>query len=85
MLAPVLLILLRVLQGFSAGGEWGGAALMAVEHAPADKRGWYGGFPQVGVPLGMLTATAVLSIVHWFSGDAFTVWGWRVPFSSRSS
>ena len=80
MLAPVLLILLRVLQGFSAGGEWGGAALMAVEHAPADKRGWYGGFPQVGVPLGMLTATAVLSIVHWFSGDAFTVWGWRVPF-----
>lgn len=80
MMAPILLILLRILQGFSAGGEWGGAALMAVEHAPADKRGWYGGFPQVGVPLGMLTATAVLSIVHWISGDAFNTWGWRVPF-----
>ncbi|MDO5048869.1 MAG: MFS transporter [Actinomycetaceae bacterium] len=80
MWAPVLLILLRVIQGFSAGGEWGGAALMAVEHAPADKRGWYGGFPQVGVPLGMLTATGVLSVVHAISGDQFNVWGWRVPF-----
>lgn len=78
--APILLILLRIIQGFSAGGEWGGAALMAVEHAPADKRGWYGGFPQVGVPLGMLTATGVLAIVHAWSGDAFGDWGWRVPF-----
>lgn len=79
-LAPILLILLRVLQGFAAGGEWGGAALMAVEHAPSDKRGWFGGFPQVGVPLGMLSATGVLAVIHLFSGDAFSTWGWRIPF-----
>ncbi|MBD3689223.1 MHS family MFS transporter [Nanchangia anserum] len=78
--APVLLVALRVLQGFAAGGEWGGAALMAVEHAPAAKRGWFGGFPQVGVPLGMLTATAVLAIVHAVAQDGFATWGWRVPF-----
>ncbi len=78
--APILLVLLRILQGFSAGGEWGGAALMAVEHAPANRRGWFGGFPQAGVPLGMLTATGVLAIVRAVSGDHFTTWGWRVPF-----
>ncbi|MDU0968181.1 MAG: MFS transporter [Actinomycetaceae bacterium] len=80
MAAPFLLIALRILQGFAAGGEWGGAALMAVEHAPAKRRGWFGGFPQVGVPLGMLTATAVLAIVHVISRDQFTTWGWRIPF-----
>ena len=50
-LSPILLILLRILQGFSAGGEWGGAALMAVEHAPNQKRGFFGAFPQIGVPV----------------------------------
>ncbi|MER7014263.1 MFS transporter [Saccharopolyspora sp. NPDC000359] len=79
--APVLLIALRVLQGFSAGGEWGGAALMAVEHAPAAKRGRYGGFPQIGVPVGMLIATAVLSVVTATTTEQqFLDWGWRVPF-----
>ncbi|GAA4617028.1 MFS transporter [Saccharopolyspora hordei] len=79
--APVLLILLRVLQGFSAGGEWGGAALMAVEHAPANRRGRYGGFPQIGVPVGMLIATAVLSVVTATTTEQqFLDWGWRVPF-----
>lgn len=79
--APILLVLLRVLQGFSAGGEWGGAALMAVEHAPANKRGLFGGFPQIGVPLGMLFATAVLTVVAaTTTEEQFTAWGWRVPF-----
>jgi MFS family permease len=81
MAAPVALVALRVLQGFSAGGEWGGAALMAVEHAPDKKRGLFGGFPQVGVPFGMFLATIVLMIVTGFTTDAqFDAWGWRVPF-----
>ncbi|MEY8038188.1 MFS transporter [Saccharopolyspora cebuensis] len=81
MWGPILLIVLRVLQGFSAGGEWGGAALMAVEHAPAHQRGRYGGFPQIGVPIGMLIATAVLSIVTMTTSEQqFLDWGWRVPF-----
>jgi MFS family permease len=57
--APILLMLLRILQGFSAGGEWGGAALMAVEHAPVGKRGFWGADPQIGVPVGMILATGV--------------------------
>ena len=54
--SPILLVLLRCLQGFSAGGEWAGAALMAVEHAPANKRAWYGSAAQIGVPIGLLLA-----------------------------
>ena len=60
--APILLVLLRLLQGFSAGGEWGGAALLSVEHAPHGKRGLFGSAPQVGVPLGMLMATGDLGV-----------------------
>ena len=79
--APVLLILLRVLQGFSAGGEWGGAALMAVEHAPTKRRGFFGAFPQIGVPLGMILATLVLLLLNAVLGkEQFAAWGWRVPF-----
>ncbi|KAB1641176.1 MFS transporter [Gulosibacter chungangensis] len=80
--APILLILLRVLQGISAGGEWGGAVLMAVEYAPVNNRGRYGMYPQLGVPLGMLLATAVLALMSGVisPGDAFNEWGWRVPF-----
>ncbi|QPL04421.1 MULTISPECIES: MFS transporter [Actinomyces] len=79
--APILLITLRVIQGFAAGGEWGGAALMAVEHAPANKRGLFGGFPQIGVPLGMLMATLALAVVDAMITDSqFESWGWRVPF-----
>jgi MFS family permease len=59
--APVLLVILRMLQGFGVGGEWGGAVLMAVEHAPAGKRGFYGSWPQVGVPAGLLLSTSVFS------------------------
>lgn len=79
--APILLILLRVLQGFSAGGEWGGAALMAVEHAPKGKRGLFGAYPQIGVPIGMILATVVLWILRTTLGaQAFLEWGWRLPF-----
>lgn len=79
--APILLIALRILQGFSAGGEWGGAALMSVEHAPAGRRGMFGAFPQIGVPIGMILATATLWILtSTMSNEAFLEWGWRIPF-----
>ena len=79
--APILLITLRIIQGISAGGEWGSAVLMAVEHAPTDKRGLYGAGPQIGVPAGLLLSSGVLSIMNTIApGDAFMDWGWRVPF-----
>ncbi|MEV7661144.1 MFS transporter [Paenarthrobacter sp. NPDC089316] len=79
--APVLLIFLRVVQGFSAGGEWGGAALMAVEHAPIKKRGLFGAYPQIGVPIGMILATGLLFFLQsGMSKEDFASWGWRVPF-----
>ncbi|MBB6121745.1 MFS transporter [Nocardiopsis algeriensis] len=81
MAAPVLLIILRILQGFSAGGEWGGAALMSVEHAPVHKRGFFGAYPQIGVPCGMILATFVMWVITAAIGqDAFLEWGWRIPF-----
>jgi len=78
--APVLLVILRMLQGFGVGGEWGGAVLMAVEHAPAGKRGFYGSWPQVGVPAGLLLSTSVFSGVSTLPEDQLLSWGWRVPF-----
>jgi MFS family permease len=81
--APILLMLLRVVQGFSAGGEWGGAALMSVEHAPRNKRSAFGSYPQIGVPLGMLLATAFMWILtSSMSAEDFQAWGWRIPFLS---
>ncbi|MFC7430907.1 MULTISPECIES: MFS transporter [unclassified Agrococcus] len=80
-LAPILLMLLRILQGLSAGGEWGGAVLMAIEHAPANRRGLYGSFVQAGVPLGLMLATGILAAIRaLFPGDAFLEVGWRIPF-----
>jgi len=78
--AAVLLVLLRLAQGFGVGGEWGGAVLMAVEHAPAHKRGFYGSWPQVGVPAGLVLATASFTIAGRLPDDQFLAWGWRVPF-----
>jgi metabolite-proton symporter len=79
--APALLIFLRILQGISAGGEWGGAALMAVENAPVDKRSFFGSFPQIGTPLGMILATGVLwGLTSALGMQAMTEWGWRIPF-----
>ena len=80
-LAPILLVLLRVIQGFSAGGEWGGAALMAVEHAPDHRRGYFGAYPQIGVPIGMILATGLLYILRVaMTPEQFMAWGWRIPF-----
>ena len=81
-LAPILLMVLRVLQGLSTGGEWGGAVLMAVEHSPADQRGRMGAFPQIGVPIGLLLASGILALMTGVisPGEAFVEWGWRVPF-----
>lgn len=79
--APILLVLLRILQGISAGGEWGGAVLMAVEHAPRKRRGAFGAAPQIGVPLGLLLASGVMALMTIIApGDQFLQWGWRVPF-----
>jgi MFS family permease len=68
-IAPVLLLLLRILQGISAGGEWGGAVLMAVEHAPKGKRGLFGSFPQLGVPLGL--SWQAISATGWGGGQCW--------------
>ena len=79
--APVLLVILRFVQGFAVGGEWGGAVLLISEHAPNNKRAFYGSFPQVGVPLGNLVATVVMLVLSASLSDAdFNGWGWRVAF-----
>jgi metabolite-proton symporter len=79
--APVLLCLLRIGQGIGLGGEWGGAALLATEHAPEGKRGWFGMFPQLGPSVGFLLATLTFLGLSFFLTDAeFKAWGWRLPF-----
>jgi metabolite-proton symporter len=79
-LAPILVVLLRFVQGFAVGGEWGGAVVMAVEHAPPGKRGFYGSWPQIGSPLGLVLATGAFSLLGLMPDDAFMAWGWRLPF-----
>jgi MFS transporter, MHS family, shikimate and dehydroshikimate transport protein len=78
--AAVALVVLRLAQGFGVGGEWGGAVLMAVEHAPAGRRGFYGSWPQIGVPAGLLLSTAVFAQFARLPEEQFLSWGWRVPF-----
>jgi metabolite-proton symporter len=78
--APILLVVLRLLQGLGLGGEWGGAVLMAVEHSPDDKRGLNGSWPQMGVPAGLVLGTGAFAAISAISGEAFVTWGWRVPF-----
>ena len=79
--APTLLVILRLLQGFAVGGEWAGAVLIAVEHAPVGKRGFYGSWPQAGVACGIITANLTfLACVNLFGTEQFIAWGWRVPF-----
>ncbi|MGE7685903.1 MFS transporter [Peribacillus simplex] len=78
--APILLITLRLVQGLGIGGEWGGALLLAVEYAPAEKRGLFGAIPQMGVTIGMLLGTIALSIMTQLPENAFITWGWRIPF-----
>jgi MHS family shikimate/dehydroshikimate transporter-like MFS transporter len=79
--APAALVVLRLAQGFGVGGEWGGAVLMAVEHAPPGKRGFYGSWPQIGVPAGLLLANGVFTLVRLrLTEEQFLSWGWRIPF-----
>ncbi|MET9802647.1 MFS transporter [Streptomyces sp. NPDC006368] len=79
--APLLLVLLRVLQGIAVGAQWGGAMLMATEYAPEGKRGLYGSLVQLGVPIGVVTANTVFLVAGSVTSDAtFASWGWRVPF-----
>jgi metabolite-proton symporter len=79
-LAPILLTVLRLVQGFAVGGEWGGATLMAVEHAPEGKRGFYGAFPQMGAPAGVGLATIAFYFATQLAPEQFLAWGWRLPF-----
>jgi metabolite-proton symporter len=79
--APILLLALRVVQGLALGGEWGGAVLMAVEHAPQNRRGLYGSWVQIGVPAGTLIANlAFLAIGFTMAPEDLISWGWRIPF-----
>jgi metabolite-proton symporter len=78
--APILLTVLRLVQGFAVGGEWGGATLMAVEHAPPGRRGFFGAFPQMGAPAGVGLATIAFFAVSQLDPEQFLSWGWRLPF-----
>jgi MFS family permease len=81
--APLILLALRLLQGFAVGGEWAGAALLSAEHAPAAKRGMYGMFTQIGVGAGLVLTNLIFLVIHLSvaeSSHAFMRWGWRIPF-----
>jgi MHS family shikimate/dehydroshikimate transporter-like MFS transporter len=78
--APMLLVALRVVQGIALGGEWGGASLMVLEHAPRHQRGLFGSLVQVGFPIGLVSASAVFSLVSLLPEGDFKTWGWRIPF-----
>lgn len=80
MWAPIALVILRLLQGVAVGGEWGGATTMAIEHAPAEKRGRYAAFVQIGSPAGTLLSSGAFALVLMLDDDAVNSWGWRVPF-----
>jgi MHS family shikimate/dehydroshikimate transporter-like MFS transporter len=79
-LAPIALVVLRLLQGFAVGGEWGGAVLMAVEHSPSETRGFFGSWPQMGAPAGLVLSTAAFTPFAALPEEQFLSWGWRVPF-----
>ncbi len=78
--APIMLLVLRISQGFGLGGEWGGAVLMAVEHSPTGRRGFYGSWPQVGVPAGLLLSSGMVYFLSYLPEDKFFAWGWRIAF-----
>lgn len=79
--APVILIVLRFIQGLAVGGQWGGAALLAIENAPAHRKGFFGSFAQMGVPAGVVLANLLFLVMgSIFAPEAFAAWAWRVPF-----
>ncbi|PLT35136.1 MFS transporter [Bacillus sp. V5-8f] len=81
LLAPILLVILRLIQGLSLGGEWGGAILLATEYAPKGVRGLYGSIPQLGVPIGLVAGSFSLTLISSLTTDSqFLAWGWRIPF-----
>jgi MHS family shikimate/dehydroshikimate transporter-like MFS transporter len=79
-LAPILLIVLRIIQGIGLGGEWGGASLMVLEHAPSDRRGFYASFVQIGFPIGLVLASLMFALVSKLPEADFASYGWRIPF-----
>ncbi|MCT2360570.1 MHS family MFS transporter [Kocuria marina] len=79
-LAPILLIVCRIVQGLAIGGEWGGALLLAYEYAPPRQRGLFGSIPQMGITIGMLLASAAFAAMAAFGTEFLTTWGWRIPF-----
>jgi len=79
-LAPMILIVLRIVQGIGLGGEWGGASLMVLEHAPADRRGFYASFVQIGFPIGLVLASIAFALVTKLPEADFASYGWRIPF-----
>src|ERR1700675_4655150 len=79
-LAPLLLVLLRIIQGIGLGGEWGGASLMVLEHAPSDRRGFYTSFVQIGFPIGLVLATLIFALVSKLPEADFAAYGWGIPF-----
>jgi MFS transporter, MHS family, shikimate and dehydroshikimate transport protein len=78
--APVMLLILRIFQGIGIGGEWGGAVLMAVEHSPSGRRGFYGSWPQIGVPAGLLLSSGMVYLLSYLPEADFFAWGWRIAF-----
>ncbi len=78
--APIMLLFLRVFQGIGIGGEWGGAVLMAVEHSPTGRRGFYGSWPQIGVPAGLLLSSGMVYLLSYLPEADFFSWGWRIAF-----
>lgn len=78
--APILMVVLRFVQGLAVGGEWGGAVLMATEHSGRERRGFFGSFPQMGSAIGGLMSTGMFLAVQQLPEDDFVSWGWRVPF-----
>jgi MFS family permease len=78
--APILLVVLRVIQGIGVGGEWGGSVLLSMEWGSQRRRGLFASYPQLGVPLGLLTSTGAVRLLDTWTGDSFETWGWRVPF-----
>src|SRR4051812_18154188 len=78
--APILLLTLRIFQGIGVGGEWGGAVLMAVEHSPEDRRGYWGGWAQIGGAAGLTLGTGVFALLSLLPEEQFYAWGWRIAF-----
>lgn len=78
--APILLVVLRCVQGFALGGEWGGASLVAVEHSPKGKEAFFGSMPQLGSPAGLMLSTAMVLLFGLMPSQMFLAWGWRIPF-----